>query len=504
MERRYFFLVIVLVFVIVSVTAFTVIYQHHSSKTKQTLIQDRATANLLSLLLDEHLKKIVAVMESYSNRLLLLQAVKDKNAAKAVAHLINLKKTNPDMDILVIADKQGTLWVAHPERPEVLGKNFAYRDWYKDISKEWKSSISDVVLRVVREKDLAVQISVPFVNEKGEVLGILLNTQRVVGLRYLFQQVPFDPNQDITVTDRKGNIVYSSRFAMETEIKPYPFHPDMEKAMAARNKTFTVDDPTLGGRTRYLSFAPAGNIGWTVFVGRDKRGIALSELTYYIQVTAIAFLLFVSIVFFLAYSRKQMTAQKLLEQLRAEKIIRAGEEKLRALSLRQEAILAAVPEIIIEVDNNKVYTWANSPGREFFGEDVIGKEAAFYFEGEQDTYETIRPLFNGDEDIIYLESWQRRRDGEKRLLGWWCRVLKDESGQVTGALSSARDITEFKQMEEKMHKHKNLLETEVAEKTRELQVRISELERFHEATIKREFRIKELRDEIERLKGEPS
>ena len=34
-------------------------------------------------------------------------------------------------------------------------------------------------------------------------------------------------------------------------------------------------------------------------------------------------------------------------------------EALRALSSRQEAILAAVPDIIMEVDQNKVYTWTN-------------------------------------------------------------------------------------------------------------------------------------------------
>ena len=123
-------------------------------------------------------------------------------------------------------------------------------------------------------------------------------------------------------------------------------------------------------------------------------------------------------------------------------------EALRAVSLRQEAILLAVPDIIMEVDNNKVYTWANRAGLEFFGEDVIGKEAAFYFEGEQDTYRTVKPLFNGHEDVIYVESWQRRKDGEKRLLAWWCRVLKDENGRVTGALSSALDITERRKAEE--------------------------------------------------------
>jgi PAS domain S-box-containing protein len=125
-----------------------------------------------------------------------------------------------------------------------------------------------------------------------------------------------------------------------------------------------------------------------------------------------------------------------------------AEELLRALSSRQEAILLAVPEIIMEVDCNKVYTWANRAGVEFFGEDVIGKEAAYYFEGEQDTYGSVQPLFNGDEQVFYVESYQRRRDGQKRLLAWWCRVLKDAQGTMTGALSTARDITERKRTEE--------------------------------------------------------
>jgi two-component system cell cycle sensor histidine kinase/response regulator CckA len=126
-----------------------------------------------------------------------------------------------------------------------------------------------------------------------------------------------------------------------------------------------------------------------------------------------------------------------------------AEQTLRATSSRQEAILAAVPDIIMEVDNSKVYTWANRAGIEFFGEDVIGREAADYFIGEQDTYGVVRPIFEGAENVLYVESWQRRRDGEKRLLAWWCRVLKDGSGNVTGALSTARDVTERRVAEER-------------------------------------------------------
>ena len=130
------------------------------------------------------------------------------------------------------------------------------------------------------------------------------------------------------------------------------------------------------------------------------------------------------------------------------------EDSLRSLTLRYKAILAAVPDIIMEVDNNKVYTWANKAGYEFFGDDIIGKEAALYFEGEQQIYKMVQPLFNGSDEVIYVESWQRRKDGGKRLLAWWCRVLKDSEGNVTGVLSTAKDITERKQAEEQIRNEK--------------------------------------------------
>lgn len=125
-----------------------------------------------------------------------------------------------------------------------------------------------------------------------------------------------------------------------------------------------------------------------------------------------------------------------------------AEMALRAMTERLEAIFDAVPDIIMEVNQNRTYTWANKAGFEFFGEDVIGKNADSYFFGIQDTYHAVQPLFDGIGDVTYVESWQRRKDGVTRLLAWWCRALKDDNGNVVGALSSAEDITERKEIEE--------------------------------------------------------
>jgi PAS domain S-box-containing protein len=135
-----------------------------------------------------------------------------------------------------------------------------------------------------------------------------------------------------------------------------------------------------------------------------------------------------------------------------------SKQELLAIFSRQEAILAAVPGVIImKMDNHKIYTWANQAGLAFFGDDVIGKEAVFYFVGEQTASEVVPSPLDGHQDLIRVRSWQRRRDGEKRLLAWQGLVLKDESGNVTGVLSSARDITERKRVEDLLRMKERLL-----------------------------------------------
>ena len=154
------------------------------------------------------------------------------------------------------------------------------------------------------------------------------------------------------------------------------------------------------------------------------------------------------------------------------------EEELWSLSSRNEAILSSIPNIIMEVDLNKIYTWTNQAGLEFFGDDVVGREASSYFDDEKDIYNIVDPLFNGETEKIYVETHQRRKDGEIRLLAWWCRSVKDKNDRVVGALSSAIDITTRKELELRILNLNQELEERVKIRTEELEAAIKELEAF--------------------------
>lgn len=80
------------------------------------------------------------------------------------------------------------------------------------------------------------------------------------------------------------------------------------------------------------------------------------------------------------------------------------------------------------------------------------------------------------------------------------KAVRDENGKIVRVEGSFQDISKSKQAEEELLKLKDKLQKEVNEKTKELRERLSELERFHDATIDREIRMNELREEIKQLK----
>jgi PAS domain S-box-containing protein len=128
---------------------------------------------------------------------------------------------------------------------------------------------------------------------------------------------------------------------------------------------------------------------------------------------------------------------------------------------RADSILEELPDIIMELDIDNVYRWANKAGLEFFGDDVIGKDASSYCDDRADTCVDIMSLLNGDDSPSHMEGWQRRRDGEMRLLGWSCRPLRDDGGSITGAYVTARDITERTRIDEQIRQHNRMFENTI-------------------------------------------
>ncbi len=183
-------------------------------------------------------------------------------------------------------------------------------------------------------------------------------------------------------------------------------------------------------------------------------------------------------------SRNELT-KEVEERKRAENALRDSSENLNRL-------LNSLVEGVYGVDTNGNCTFVNQSCLQTLGyqnnDEVLGKHMhTLMHHSHSDgspypvsecriyrAYQTLETIHVSDEVF-----W--RKDGSSFPAEYWSRSIVVD-GEAVGAIITFVDITESKKAE------------------KELQEQIEILERFRKATVQREFRIKELRDENEELK----
>ncbi|HPJ12097.1 MAG TPA: PAS domain S-box protein [Caldisericia bacterium] len=130
----------------------------------------------------------------------------------------------------------------------------------------------------------------------------------------------------------------------------------------------------------------------------------------------------------------------------------------------------------------------------FAGKEVVGAINFGYGDPPRDK-ETLEKL--ADKYRVPLEELLKKAKEYKSRPPYIIEIAKD---RLQASANLIGEIVTRKIAEKELLKLNDQLEKKIAEKTQALNERVSELERFHDATIQREFRIKELREEIEQLK----
>ncbi len=105
----------------------------------------------------------------------------------------------------------------------------------------------------------------------------------------------------------------------------------------------------------------------------------------------------------------------------------------------------------------------------------------------------------GQDSPVQYEVRGIKKDGSEINLEVTVDKVLMKGGFISGTQMFFKDITGRKRTESEILSLKENLEAQVEKKTEELREKISDLQRFHDATIEREFRIKELNDEIDEL-----
>ncbi|MBU1149654.1 MAG: PAS domain S-box protein [Proteobacteria bacterium] len=461
-KKLYAVIIVFLLIITFSIT-FEITRNHYQYVLKNTFAENTLKGRFLSSLMYEYQKAAIGILQSYAQRPLFIDTVKKKDFHRAISHLKSLSEHHTEIDTLFITDQSGTVWANYPVSKESYGKNLAYRDWYKGVSKKWRPYISTVFRLIVLEKDLTVAVSVPVFDRKGEVIGILGSTQRTHFLAAFLKENIIDPKKNIALLDQEGNIIFSNTIPYEEKITKYPDARVLEKALAGVIIDMEIADAKEKGSISYVSIAPVRGIGWSVIVGQKKNAILKSLYRYFILSAVAGFVIFLLLTVSLLYFRKEYRYRKTKELLQAEVALRESEERYRN-------ILESIEEGYYEVDIAGNFTFFNDSICELLGYskyELKGMNNRQYTDEENaktlyrafsKVYTTGKPTKEFDWEVI-------RKDGTTRFIEASVSLIRDSEDTPIGFRGIVRDITQRKRAEEERER----LLAEIAAKNQELE-----------------------------------
>src|SRR3970282_870053 len=95
----------------------------------------------------------------------------------------------------------------YPPEAGVVGQNFAFRDWYRGVSREWKPYVSEVYQTAVAPNPLVVAVAVPLKDETGAPVGIIMAPYTLKTIAAWMGQIQQEGAWRIAVLDQRGHLL---------------------------------------------------------------------------------------------------------------------------------------------------------------------------------------------------------------------------------------------------------------------------------------------------------
>ncbi|MFO7895545.1 MAG: transporter substrate-binding domain-containing protein [Candidatus Cloacimonadales bacterium] len=214
-------------------------------------------------------------------------------------------------------------------------------------------------------------------------------------------------------------------------------------------------------------------------------------------------LAFILIVFW-NITLKRKVREKTLELQKDILQRKATEAELQSNKANYKLLVDNQLDLLVKVDKQNRFLYISPSYCQLFGKtEAELLEQEFYPLVHKDDVESTKKQMQNlykPPYSCYIEQRAKTIHGW-RWLAWNNKAILDEEGKVKEIIGSGRDITVQKNVELELEELKDNLQKEIAAQTKELQEKIDQLERFREATVEREFRINELRQELQRLRG---
>ena len=237
----------------------------------------RSTADVSAAFLQRDLQSLAELVNSYAGRPYLVAALGDGDPVSYDHGAVNeqltqLTQARSGLAGAFLTQVDGRLTNVVPATPEIVGRDFSFRDWYKGLTASDRPYVSEVYQTAIADGPLVVAaaayVRTPTANRAlGRPLAIIAVTYRLDAIEALSQEVASGRGLRLDITDQHGHLV-SGRTQRQPEVASRRADPLVAAALRGRSGVTTRQ---ADGAEMLSAYSPVSPLGWTVMASIPSR-----------------------------------------------------------------------------------------------------------------------------------------------------------------------------------------------------------------------------------------
>jgi len=234
---------------------------------RQAITESSQIARVSATLVEEHFRQSTAFLESIARRPSFRKAWKEGDLSLVGWTLKEAAGLRPDFAYIGMYDLGATIRAIQPPNPDVLGMNFAYRDWHKGVTRQWQPYVSEVYRSGFPPHALVVAIVVPVKDEAGKPTGFLMGAYALATMSQHLVEAKLEDGWTISLVDQNGHLSAHPNMDSYSPLVDLSGYEPVEQMRTgqAGNGMFVRD-----GNTFFAGYKPVRQYGWGILVEKPS------------------------------------------------------------------------------------------------------------------------------------------------------------------------------------------------------------------------------------------
>src|SRR6266850_2483801 len=404
----------------------------------ETADHNAQVGRLAGHLVEQQLGLSSRFLQAVATRPVLVEAWQRRDLVRATEQLKQTFNLHPDFAFMSLYDMEGNMLAMYPPDHNILNKNFAYRDWYKGVTRDWKPYVSEVYVTAATPQQLVVAIAIPLRDSRGEPVGMLMAPHTLKTINSWLEPSNVAEDGATWVFDQYGHPLVHPDLPSQPGISDQRSYGPVRMALSgnAGQGSFTRDG------TKYLSvYQPIPSLHWGVAVDIPESSI-VKRLWAFEKESALAVLFFFGAALVGVFSLTSLYSQLRANEERFRQMAETIHDVFWVMDTRTRKILyiSHAYELVFGKTCQSLYedstSWLGSVHQEDRPRALAHFEAILSTGDHEEEYRVVRP--DGSIRWITNRSW----------------VILDDKGKLCRAVGVARDLTQDKQQRFIGHVHK--------------------------------------------------